>query len=117
MPASLPAFCALLSERWWRRTMPERGSGERLWAGKMYCRRMLHIRDHLFMRTLRPEPCHNGANNEQQEARKMSISAIAFTGLLISGGIAIRWIFARVRAREVAGEAETRLARYGGRRI
>jgi hypothetical protein len=46
-----------------------------------------------------------------------NISAAVGAGLLLGCGCVAIWIFARVRAREVAGEIEGRLARYGGRRI
>ena len=47
----------------------------------------------------------------------MDTSGAIMIGLLIACGLLARWIFARVRAREIAGEIEGRLARYGGRRI
>jgi hypothetical protein len=47
----------------------------------------------------------------------METSVAVLIGLLVGCGLAIRWIFARVRAREAAGEIEARLAKWGGRRI
>jgi hypothetical protein len=46
-----------------------------------------------------------------------NISTAVVAGLLLGCGFIAMWIFARVRAREIAGEIEGRLARYGGRRI
>lgn len=37
--------------------------------------------------------------------------------ILIACIVALKIVYARVRRREVAGEIEARLARYGGRRI
>jgi hypothetical protein len=42
---------------------------------------------------------------------------VLFTAIFLGCGVGLAVIFARVRAREAAGEIEARLARYGGRRI
>jgi hypothetical protein len=50
------------------------------------------------------------------DARRMEMEIVGLL-ILVGCGLAAKGIFARARNRDIVGEIEARLARYGGRRI